>query len=1009
MVAAVALVLVSAPFAPSSILPTAGATVPGQPGTPQPSTVVYQEDFENGTDNSALGAQSYSAPGSTPYVGAGGQTYTGSPNWINAARCNGVILDYSNTTTPAWAQSTTANPNRCADSPGVLSYQFLRMLALGMGQQFTPGSPTTDHIDSSYTECTSTASAGGTCDIIPSGPTNGVMFKTATPIPVTVGHYYAFHVDTAYMNCKSATGAPDPADPAYQFAWTDASNGVHPIGSALNGCLTSTSPTVSSFTQSVTSDVGGFFDSVTKPVRIDSMTTDQAFQATTSTLGIQMWNNNGTTLGNDGAFDNVRLIDVTPQLDKSFSPTTIGTGGTSKLTLTVTNTSDLNAKQDWSITDALPAGLKIASPANVAGTCAASSNVGAAYNVTAAAGSGSIAVTGGDLASGQQSCTVTVDVTSAIAGSYTNGPSNITSNLNPPGTATLTVTPTCTLPAPIYTVDNGSGLTAGTAPKLIAYDTTGAVLATVPLTTASGGSLLGSVTDIAMNASGSKLYGVVTPLLGTPTLATFDPATGRETGTIAVTGINWLTFSTPNALSVLPDGRILIGTSGGTDNRKLYAINPATGAATLYATLPAGYFSAGDSATLPDGTILVLAAQSAVTTTTLFRYDPVAGTFLAVGSVPGSAGVTEVGTMVYLAGNDGKLRTLGTSAIPTTSSSTTLTTAVLASLSAGSAYNGATSAQDSAPVVCLNATKSAGSVTGPDANGVYTATYTVKEINSGTAASYGALTDTPAFAPNLVPTGASWTGPLGNGSATAPATGPFSLTLAPAGTLIAAASTDSYTVRVTFTFADNTTPAACAGPGTGLYNAVAVPSGQETSTTDDAACDTPPTRFPVYLRKVGPNSAGATVSLVGSTWTVQAAAAAGGPGAVIASGVQPVIGQNGEFLLSNLQPGTYWLTETTAPAGYELLGEQIKFVVSSTGAVTISGGTSPSISVGTHTGSPEIVVGDQAALVLPFAGGHGTRPFALSGVVLLALTGFLALLLGRRPTTSPVIGRRVKR
>ncbi|MFL6061824.1 MAG: SpaA isopeptide-forming pilin-related protein [Marmoricola sp.] len=1000
-----ALVVVSAPIAPSLVTPTAGATVPGQPGTPQASTVVYSEDFENGTDNTATGAQSYSAAGSTPYVGAGGQTYTGSPSWINAARCNGVILSYANTTTPPWAQSTVTNPNRCADSAGVRSYQFLRMLALAMGQQLTPASPTTDHIDSSYTECQSTAVSGGLCDIIPSGPTNGVMFKTVTPIPVTAGHYYAFHVDTAYMNCKSSTG-PDPADPGYQFAWTDAGNVAHPIGAPLDGCLTANTSTSTSFTQTVTSTVGGLFGTATKDVRVNSMTTDQAFQATSSTLGIQMWNTNGTTNGNDGAFDNVRLIDVTPQLDKSFSPTTIAAGGTSTLTLTVTNTTDLDAKQDWSITDALPAGLKIASPPAVGGTCAAGSTAGAAYSVTAAAGSGSIAVTGGDLAAGQASCTITVNVTASTPATYSNGPSNITSNLNPPGTATLTVTPTCALPAPIYTVDNGTGLTPATAPELISYDTAGNVLATVPLTTASGANLLAPVTDVAMSSNGSKLYGIAVPTAGTPTLYTFDPSTGRATATIAVTGITWANFTTPDALSVLPDGRILIGAAAGTDNRKLYAIDPATGVATLYATLPTGYFSAGDFLTLPDGTVLVLASQTAVPTTTLFRYDPVAGTFVAVGSVPGSTGATQVGTMVYLAGSDGKLRTLGTSAIPTTTSAANLPTTVLASLAAGSVYNGATSAQDASPVVCLNATKSAAAVTGPDASGVYSASYTVKEINSGTAASYGALTDTPAFAANLVPTGATWTGPLGSGSATAPASGPFSFVLAPAGTLIAGSTTDTYAVTVTFKFADNTVPPACGGPGTGLFNAVTVPGGQETSTSDDSACDTPPTRFGVYLHKVGPNGSGATVSLAGSTWTLQAAAAGGGPGPVISTGVQPVAGQTGEFQLQNLQPGTYWLTETKAPSGYELLGEAIKFVVSSTGAVSITGGASPAITVGTHTGSPEIVVGDQGALVMPFAGGPGTRAYALGGFVLLGLSGVFALLYRRPPPTR---GRRVRR
>jgi LPXTG-motif cell wall-anchored protein/uncharacterized repeat protein (TIGR01451 family) len=50
-----------------------------------------------------------------------------------------------------------------------------------------------------------------------------------------------------------------------------------------------------------------------------------------------------------------------------------------------------------------------------------------------------VSVTGGDLALGSASCTVTVDVTSAVNGTYINGPANITTNLNPPANAALEV------------------------------------------------------------------------------------------------------------------------------------------------------------------------------------------------------------------------------------------------------------------------------------------------------------------------------------------------------------------------------------------------------------------------------------------------------------------------------------------------------------------------------------------------------------------------------------------
>ncbi|MDI2035992.1 DUF7507 domain-containing protein [Paenarthrobacter nitroguajacolicus] len=415
--------------------PQSLATVSGSPGVTQPGTVVFNEDFENGTDNTALGAQSYSVPGSTTYEGATGQTYTGSPLWIDGVRCNGVILSYDNTDTPPWAASGAAGSgteNRCADVGTRRSYQHLRMLAKAMGQQFTPTSPDTNHVTSSYTECLSTDTAGGFCATLPAGPSNGVMFKTANPLATTAGHYYTFGVDAAYMNCFGGA-----SDPSYQFARIDAGGTVTPIGDPLNGCQPTSDPNVQAYQQQVTSNVGGSFGTITKTVNITSMLTDQAFQSTGGSLGLEMWNNNGTSNGNDGAFDNVRLVDVTPQLDKSFSPSLIGPGQASTLTLTVTNTSELNAKNDWSVTDTLPAGLKIAGTPNIGGTCIQSA--GNPLATTAAPGSNVVSVTGGDLAKGMASCTITVDVTSDTEGSYVNGPANIVSNLNPPANATLMV------------------------------------------------------------------------------------------------------------------------------------------------------------------------------------------------------------------------------------------------------------------------------------------------------------------------------------------------------------------------------------------------------------------------------------------------------------------------------------------------------------------------------------------------------------------------------------------
>ena len=47
-----------------------------------------------------------------------------------------------------------------------------------------------------------------------------------------------------------------------------------------------------------------------------------------------MRNGNGSATGNDGGFDNVRVLDATPQLDKSFSPARQIVGQPTTLTFT---------------------------------------------------------------------------------------------------------------------------------------------------------------------------------------------------------------------------------------------------------------------------------------------------------------------------------------------------------------------------------------------------------------------------------------------------------------------------------------------------------------------------------------------------------------------------------------------------------------------------------------------------------------------------------------------------
>ncbi|QQQ02156.1 hypothetical protein [Lysobacter enzymogenes] len=136
-------------------------------------------------------------------------------------------------------------------------------------------------------------------------------------------------------------------------------------------------------------------------------------------------------------------------LVKRFAPATINVGGVSTLTFDLTNKS-VNTTNSIRFTDTLPANVVVAPTPNVRTNCPAGgalSNTLGSMTVTAAAGSGSIAVNnatvnGATSNGGQLACQVTVDVTSATVGVYHNTNASIgnTNNLvNLVGDEVLTV------------------------------------------------------------------------------------------------------------------------------------------------------------------------------------------------------------------------------------------------------------------------------------------------------------------------------------------------------------------------------------------------------------------------------------------------------------------------------------------------------------------------------------------------------------------------------------------
>jgi uncharacterized repeat protein (TIGR01451 family) len=137
-------------------------------------------------------------------------------------------------------------------------------------------------------------------------------------------------------------------------------------------------------------------------------------------------------------------------ISKSFAPTSIAVGGTSKLGFTITNSNAEVSLTGVSFTDTLPTGVQVASTPNVTNTCGGT--------FTAAAGTGTVSLSGGQVGT-NNSCTLSVDVTSSTAGSFNNTTGPISTNEAGTGSASNTATLTVVAPPSMTKAFNPASIT----------------------------------------------------------------------------------------------------------------------------------------------------------------------------------------------------------------------------------------------------------------------------------------------------------------------------------------------------------------------------------------------------------------------------------------------------------------------------------------------------------------------------------------------------------------------
>jgi hypothetical protein len=275
-------------------------------------------------------------------------------------------------------------------------------------------------------------------------------FENGSTTPLTV------HVCNEPVDASSDDACFSPGDLAEGFALTSSGgNGIAALGAGVLGVgQTTTAIGANDFTQST---VLGF------PLPIGALAADffsgagggeitvEAFDADDVSLGTAMVNpaspDAPTFLGivsaepiarvtvtgaNNGgeAIDNLRFAvapagDIIfqdgfdpapmapPTVAKAFAPTSIVADATSVLTITLGNANAVSATLTAELVDTLPSGLVIADPPDAATTCASAA-------VAADPGSDSVTLFAGAGIPAAASCSVTLSVTSAAAGTYSN-------------------------------------------------------------------------------------------------------------------------------------------------------------------------------------------------------------------------------------------------------------------------------------------------------------------------------------------------------------------------------------------------------------------------------------------------------------------------------------------------------------------------------------------------------------------------------------------------------------
>ncbi len=107
---------------------------------------------------------------------------------------------------------------------------------------------------------------------------------------------------------------------------------------------------------------------------------------------------------------------------------------------------------------------------------------------------------------------------------------------------------------------------------------------------------------------------------------------------------------------------------------------------------------------------------------------------------------------------------------------------------------------------------------------------------------------------------------------------------------------------------------------------------------------------------------------------------------IITEGVTP---DSGKLRIQGLAEGTYYLTETQQPDGYNILKEAIKIVIDKDGGITY--GSKSATTLSSMSSGGDVKVLNKSGSLLPSTGGRGTTLFYILGAILVVGSGVVLI------------------